>query len=176
MILALAGLPGTGKSALAAELARLVPALVLDKDRVRAALLPERPGGHSGEDNDFVFEVMLEAARRMIHGRMAAHVILDGRTFTRAAQVEATLAFCREASLCCQFVECVCSAQEARRRLAEDRRLKRHPASDRTPGLHDRLRAVKELLPCPALRIDTGATKPFEAARFIAGYLRQTQR
>ena len=40
LLIAMAGLPGTGKSTLAAALAEALPAVVLDKDKLRAGLIP----------------------------------------------------------------------------------------------------------------------------------------
>src|SRR5947209_2269421 len=40
MLIAMAGLPGTGKSTLARQMARALSGVVLDKDVIRAALFP----------------------------------------------------------------------------------------------------------------------------------------
>ena len=58
----LAGLPGTGKSTLARALAERMPAVVLDKDRVRGALFAGALTDYSAEQDRVCMRAMLEAA------------------------------------------------------------------------------------------------------------------
>jgi adenylylsulfate kinase len=53
MLIAMAGLPGSGKSTLAARLEERLGAVVLDKDRVRAALFPPRVLDYSAAQDDW---------------------------------------------------------------------------------------------------------------------------
>ncbi len=86
LLIAMAGLPGTGKSTLAAALADALPAVVLDKDKLRAGLIPPDKVEYSRAQDDYIFELLLKAAEfNLNRGR---HVILDGRTFTRRYQVD----------------------------------------------------------------------------------------
>ena len=94
MLIAMAGLPGTGKSTLAAALAEALPAVVLDKDKLRAGLIPPEKIEYSRAQDDYVFELLLKAAKYNLNrGR---HVILDGRTFTRRYQVERVVLFAHD--------------------------------------------------------------------------------
>ncbi len=85
-VIVLVGLPGAGKSTLAASLARRLPdARVLDKDKVRHALFA--PCDYTSAERDVVFAALLDAARYHLgRGRV---VIFDGLTFSRRAQVAA---------------------------------------------------------------------------------------
>ena len=85
-MIVLAGLPGAGKSTLAAALAHRLPdARVLDKDQVRHALFA--PCDYTSAERDVVFAALLDAARYHLgRGRV---VIFDGLTFSRRAQVAA---------------------------------------------------------------------------------------
>ena len=47
MLVALAGLPATGKTSLAGQLAARLPGLVLDKDRIRSCLFPPEEVAYS---------------------------------------------------------------------------------------------------------------------------------
>jgi len=94
-VIVLVGLPGAGKSTLAAALAgRLPDARVLDKDRVRHVLFD--PCDYTTAERDVVFAAMLDAAR--YHLGRDRIVIFDGLTFSRRSQVAAAEAVAHEAA------------------------------------------------------------------------------
>jgi predicted kinase len=62
MLIAMAGLPGTGKSTLAHHLAHALAAIVLDKDVIRAALFPPAWVEYSTEQDDFCMSVMFRVS------------------------------------------------------------------------------------------------------------------
>ncbi len=66
MLIAMAGLPGTGKTILATALAARTGAVTLDKDRVRAALFPPDVLDYSSEQDDLCFHTLLEAAALLL--------------------------------------------------------------------------------------------------------------
>jgi predicted kinase len=84
VIVAMAGLPGAGKSTLAGALATQLHAVVLDKDRIRAGLFPPSNVGYTDDQNDFCVDVMYRTAEWLLRRDRAAVVILDGCTYTRA--------------------------------------------------------------------------------------------
>lgn len=142
IVVALAGLPGTGKSTLARRLAQRLAAPRLDKDELRAALFAPGEIEHSGEQDDLVVEVSYRlAAFHLARGRS---VVLDGRTYSRRAQVAALRAFVAGVGARLLLVECLAAPEAARARLEADRQAGGHPASNRGPALYDRLRAAAE--------------------------------
>src|SRR5271157_1787601 len=82
-LVVMAGLPGTGKTALAEALVQRIGGVVLSKDDVRAALFPPGTISYSGGQNDFCMSVVLMAAQRIAFERSVPFVFLDGRTFSR---------------------------------------------------------------------------------------------
>src|SRR6185437_10849965 len=88
MIVAMAGLPGTGKSAIAARLAERLNGVVLSKDEFRARLFPQVD--YSREQDDAAMQAVYAAARE--HLAVGRAVILDGRTFSRSYQIADLLA------------------------------------------------------------------------------------
>lgn len=169
-IVALAGLPGTGKSRLAAEIASRLGAQVLDKDRVRAELFGASVDASSEQD---------EAAMTAIRARVealaragAAHAILDGRTYTRRRHVDELRAFARRIGAGLVLVECVCEPRIARERIARDLREGSHPAPNRTPELYDELRAAADPIDGAKLVADTGRRTPEELATVVLARLR----
>ncbi|MBN1935721.1 MAG: ATP-binding protein [Anaerolineae bacterium] len=156
MLIVLAGLPGTGKSALARELAARLPAVILDKDRIRAALFGPDVIEYSTEQDDFCMEVMLQAAAYLFDRDRERHVILDGRTFGRRYQVERVRAFARERGVAIRLIECVCADDVVRERLARDVAEGRHVARNRTYDLYLKVKAQFEPIKGEKLVLDTG--------------------
>ena len=172
-MLALAGLPGTGKSALAAALAAELGWPVLDKDVLRARLFGDAVDYSREQDDRAMAALYDEAAARLAGG--AAGVIVDGRTFTRRAAVEALLAAAARAGARLAVVECRCAPEVARARLTGDRAAGTHPARNRDAALHDRLAAQAEALVIPApaqlLTLHTERIPPGELAAVVLAWL-----
>ena len=116
-VIVLVGLPGAGKSTLAASLARrLADARVLDKDEVRHALFA--PCDYTSAERDVVFAAMLDAARYHLgRGRV---VIFDGLTFSRRAQVAAAEAVAEEAGGFAAILVCDVAVEVAIERCEAD--------------------------------------------------------
>lgn len=156
MLLALAGLPGTGKSTLAARLAPELQAVVLCKDVVRAALFPAPVLVYSREQDDLCMAAIYEAAAAIRRGFPERGVILDGRTYLRAYQVRDLLALGELLHEQPHLIECVCSDAVAQARLGQDLAQGRHPAGNRTFALYRSLQAAAEPITVPHLVLDTG--------------------
>ncbi|GAB3066320.1 P-loop nucleotide/nucleoside kinase family protein [Micromonospora schwarzwaldensis] len=159
MIVQMAGLPGTGKSSLAAALhTRLGQGcLVLDKDRVRAAFY--EASGHvtySRDQDDFVISLLHQAAREHLTRYPDATVILE-RTCTRSYQIGDVVRLAAGLQQPLAIIRCWCPAPIARARLAADRQHDRHPASDRDFALYQRLHATADRIDAPALHLRTDA-------------------
>jgi hypothetical protein len=84
----MAGLPGTGKTALAEALAKRLKGIVLSKDKVRAALFPPGAITYSSGQNVFCMSVILMAAQRIAADHRVRFLFLDGRTFSRDHHVK----------------------------------------------------------------------------------------
>jgi predicted kinase len=66
ILVVMMGLPGSGKSALARRIAPVLPAVILDKDAVRAALFPPAEIEYSLQQDDFCVEIMLQTAAYLL--------------------------------------------------------------------------------------------------------------
>ncbi|MCY3004076.1 MAG: AAA family ATPase [Planctomycetota bacterium] len=168
-LVALAGLPGTGKSALAKELAAALGAPVFDKDVLRRELFGAQ-AAYSPEQNDAAVRKCHEAARAAFAGG-ASDVILDGRTYARREQVEALRSFAREVGAALVLVELRCEAEVAKRRIEVDRERGAHLAPDRSSELYERLARLAEPLEAE-LVLDSTSLGPEELARRVVEHLR----
>ena len=84
MIVLMAGLPGTGKSTLAHEIACLTSGRVLSKDEFRHLLFAPEEIEYSSRQDDFCQELMLQTAGYLLARDPARIVFLDGRPFATA--------------------------------------------------------------------------------------------
>ncbi len=150
----MAGLPGTGKTTLARELARRTQGAVLNKDEIRASLFAPEDIEYSTPQDDFVMEVMLDRARYLLRSTPARNVFLDGRPFSRHYQIDRVLDFARELAQPWAILECTCSDESARRRLDLEPD-PAHPAHNRSFMLYREVQARFEPITYPKTMINT---------------------
>jgi predicted kinase len=171
VIVAMAGLPGTGKSTLARRLAVELGAVVLNKDAVRCELFPPLVLDYSAEQDDLTMSAVYSAAAYVRRTFPATPIILDGRTFLRAYQVRDLLALGQTVGEEPRVIECVCADDVARERLERDLAAATHPARNRTFELYLAVKARSEPIPIPHLTLDTGTTPLDECVRRALAHL-----
>jgi predicted kinase len=151
MIVAMAGLPATGKSTLSRALAAETGGVVLDKDEIRRVLFPPAYLEYSSSQDDFCQLLTIETAGYLIERHRELRVFFDGRTFSRSYQIQNVMAAADRLRTPWRVIECVCSEETARKRLDDAS----HPAKNRTYELYRRLKAEFEPIPAPKLVVDT---------------------
>lgn len=155
MIVVMAGLPGTGKTTLAHELARRISGRVLSKDEFRHSLFASEEIEYSSRQDDFCLQLMLETAGYLLSRNPARTIFLDGRPFSRRYQIENVLA---DAALIPQpwrILECVCSDETAQRRPASRRGKRCTSRGKRNYNLFLEVKARFEAITHPKAVIDT---------------------
>lgn len=155
MIVLLAGLPGTGKSTLAAALAERLHGAILSKDVIRHALFAPPDVDYSTAQDDFVLQIMLEGATWILRTDPARIIFLDGRTFSRRYQIETVLNAADNLKQPWRILECVCSDETARARLEAQSAAGDHPAGNRNFALYLEVKARFEPITFPKTIIDT---------------------
>src|SRR5262249_19130627 len=172
MLIAMAGLPGTGKSALATRLAAALDGVVLSKDVVRAALFPPPTLDYSAAQDDLAMSAVYAAAKLILIADATRVVLLDGRTFRLAAQVADVFALGRGIGQEPVVIECVCDGAVACARLDRAAAAGGHPAGNRTAALYDAVAATAEPLTVPRLTLDTSRLNPGECLARTLDHLR----
>ncbi|HZA15630.1 MAG TPA: ATP-binding protein [Pseudonocardiaceae bacterium] len=165
MIVAMAGLPGAGKSTLAGALATQLHAVVLDKDRIRAGLFPPSNVDYTDDQNDFCVDVMYRTAEWLLRRDRAAVVILDGCTYTRANQIATLRQTAANLGEPLRIIECICDDRLALARIADD---VSHLASNRDAALYRKLQAAAHPITGPKLVVDTGRSLAACVAECVA--------
>jgi adenylylsulfate kinase len=172
VLISMAGLPGTGKSTLAARLAAELGGVVLGKDQVRATLFPPPVLDYSAAEDELAMRAVYAAAAHIRRAFPDRAVILDGRTFRRSAQVADLLTLAGSLGENLRVIECVCDDGVARRRLERDLADGGHPAGNRTFALYLSLKADAEPITIPHLVLDTGRLSVAECVARCIDYLR----
>jgi adenylylsulfate kinase len=158
MLIAMAGLPATGKSRIAERLAAELGAVVLSKDSVRPKLFPPPVLDYSREQDDICMAAIFRAAEYILKTFPTQTVIIDGRTFLRAYQVHDLVNLGASVGQVPRIIECVCADDVVRARLENDWTHDEHPAGNRTFALYQTLKAEAEPIQAERLILDTATT------------------
>jgi predicted kinase len=149
----LAGLPGTGKTALSEALAEQLGGVVLSKDKVRAALFPPGAITYSSGQNDFCMSVVLMAAQRIAADRAMPFIFLDGRTFSRTHHVKQVARAAASIGAGLSILNLHCPESLALERIKKDQG--KHAAKNRDPLLYFLVKSYFEPITLPKLDVDT---------------------
>lgn len=155
MIILMAGLPGSGKTTVARELARRTGGRVLSKDEVRHAIFSPEEIEYSSRQDDFCLQLMLETAGYLLQHDPRRKIFLDGRPFSRRYQIENVVASAASLHQPWRIIECVCSEETARKRLEADEAAGEHPAENRDFQLYVAVRERFEEITARKIVIDT---------------------
>jgi adenylylsulfate kinase len=161
MIVLMAGLPGSGKTTLARELASRLHGRVLNKDEVRHALFSADEIEYSSRQDDFCLHLMLDTAGQFLQRDPHHFVFLDGRTFSRRYQIDNVVNAAAALHQSWRILECVCSEEVARQRIEEQSASASHPAGNRNFQLYLEVRSPFEAITLPKTVVDTG--RPLQA-------------
>ncbi len=164
----MAGLPGTGKTTLARELAARTSGRVVSKDDVRHALFAPAEIAYSSRQDDFCLQVMLETAGFLLQKDGSRTIFLDGRPFSLRYQIENVVNAAASLHQNWRILECVCPEEIVRRRLEEHAAGGGHPAGNRNFQLYLEVKARFEAITLPKTVIDTSGPLDVSIERGLA--------
>jgi predicted kinase len=154
VVVALMGLPGSGKTTLAEALAPRIPARTVSRDTVRAAMF--RPCSFSDAEKAAAFTAVLQAVA--VNCRLGQSTVVDGMPFSRAGEFEAVSRASRKGGCGAIPVLCSVSVDEARRRVRRQRDASEPLAEDRDDELV--LEVAERFRSLPEGTIEIDATRP----------------
>ena len=173
MLIVMAGLPASGKSAVSQTLKQTLKAVLLDKDQLRACLFADLVD-YSREQDDLCVDMMYDVAHYHLKKRPENPVILDGRTYSRRYQISAVKRAARRADTPVCMIECICSPETAHARLRQDKN--KHVAKNRDELLYEKSRAAAEPITDPRLVLDTDKMTKEQCVQCALDYIRKLQR
>ncbi|MFQ5887603.1 MAG: AAA family ATPase [Candidatus Hydrothermarchaeales archaeon] len=138
MLILVCGLPATGKSNLARNLAKRLKGQVLNTDIVRKELL-EKPT-YSDEEKELIYDVTFLIARYLLFNRR--NVIIDG-TFYKKRLRDRMREMARVAGTKFKIVECACPEDVVRGRM-ERRAERKRTLSDADFEVYEKIKAEFE--------------------------------
>ena len=157
----MAGLPGSGKTTLARELASRAGGRLLSKDEIRHALFMPEEIEYSSRQDDFCVHIMLETAGQLLDRNPSQIIFLDGRPFSRRYQIENVVSTAASLHQSWRILECVCPEEICRQRLEDQSAAGSHPAENRDFRLYLEVKSRFEEITLPKTVIDT--SQPLEA-------------
>jgi adenylylsulfate kinase len=155
MLILMAGLPGSGKTTLARELAARTSGRVVSKDDFRHALFLPEEVEYSSRQDDFCMTIMLQTAAYLFERQRERFVFLDGRTFSRRYQIDNVIAAAASLHQPWRILECICSHQTAKQRLEQQQTSGEHVAGNRNYELYLAVKPRFEAITLPKTVIDT---------------------
>jgi len=156
LFIAMAGLPGTGKSTLAYQLGKRLDALILNKDNIRAELFAREAINFSREQDDLCMNVIFIISGYILRANSKQSIIIDGRTFSKSYQIDQLLSHAALLKVKPLIIECICNDIIVRQRLEDSQRRGAHSAFNRTYELYLELNEKAEQITVDHLVIDTG--------------------
>lgn len=118
LVTLLVGLPGVGKTTLARAFVARTGGHVLSRDAIRDSLFPEALLDYSARQNGIATEALLTVLAYCLDVHKPAHLVIDGKPFSKAAEIAVVSALVAEHGGELQIVHCDAPLSVIQARLA----------------------------------------------------------
>jgi predicted kinase len=163
VVIALMGLPGSGKTTIAERLARERNLSVVSRDALRAAMF--RPCGFTELEKQTAYRALLLGIAACLE--LGRSCVVDGMTFSRASEVEDVRRLAQTAGALFLPVILDCPSDVAQARAARDVADQSRAPADRDERLVARVAERFDAPPPDALRLDATRTPEAIATAII---------
>lgn len=155
LILLMVGLPGAGKTTLARQLAPRIGAVVLSRDAIRDAIFPEGLLDYSREQNQVGTDALFGVLNYLLARPRPAFIIVDGKPFSRKAEVEQVKDIADRSNAGLLIFHCVAPSEVIAARLRSGLADPRNVRAERHPEKAARIREQFDPIELPHVTIDT---------------------
>jgi predicted kinase len=162
VVIALMGLPGSGKTTVAERLVRARDLSLISRDAIRAAMF--RPSGFTELEKQCAYRALLLAVAACLE--LGRSCVVEGMTFSRTSEVEEVRKIAETAGAHFLPVFLDCPVYVAQARAARDLAERHRAPEDRDERLVARIAERFDAPPADALRLDATRT-PEEIAKAI---------
>ena len=157
-VMLLVGLPGAGKTRLAQGLAPRIGATVLNRDDIRDAIFPNRYLDYSKTQNAVATRTLLAVLDYLLCHPEPKSVIVDGKPFSRAAEIAEMRALVEGHSAHLTIIHCITDQNVIESRLSRDLSSDpRNACAQRNAAKAQRIRRSFDPIQGTHITIDTGA-------------------
>lgn len=150
VVVALMGLPGSGKTTIAERLARERDLSVVSRDAIRAAMF--RPCAFTDREKQAAYQALLFAVAACLD--LGRSCLVDGMPFSRAGEVDDVRRIAQKAGAAFLPVFLDCPVEVAKARAARDIAEQGRAPEDRDGDLVARVAARFDTPPPDVLRVD----------------------
>lgn len=160
MIVALMGLPGSGKTWLADQLQEHMDCVVLNRDIIRDSIFPEEDLDYSAAQNELAAQVTNQVAEYILARNHQYTVILDGRPLSKQSQREEIRDIAQRTGHTLKVIYCWAPDEVVRERLKNDLQIKKNAVANRDMKKYYRIKESFDPIESNHLSINTSNSFP----------------
>ena len=174
LVLLLAGLPGVGKTALAAALAPALGGIILNRDDIRDRIFPPDYLDYSAAQNEVATATLLRVLSYLLGHHPPPLTLIDGKPFSRRSEIEAVERCTDQHGATLIVLHCVAAADVIADRLQRGLANPVNVRAQRDPAKASRISGEFEPIVHKHIQVDMTAPV-LEVARTVAHHIKEVE-